>query len=59
VALLGSAIGSLFGGPLADKLGRKPTVVIADVFLIAGPLLMGIADTINILLLGRFIVGVI
>ena len=58
MALLGSAVGSMFGGPLADNLGRKPTVMIADLFLIVGPIIMAIAQTIPILVFGRFIVGV-
>ena len=31
MALLGAAVGSLFGGPVADKFGRKVTIFAADV----------------------------
>ncbi len=48
----------MVGGPLADNLGRKPTVMIADVFLVAGPIIMYLAPTIPVLVVGRFIVGV-
>lgn len=34
--LLGAAIGSVFGGPLADKFGRKLTIFVADVLFTAG-----------------------
>ena len=36
LTLLGAAIGSVFGGPLADKFGRKLTIFVADVLFTAG-----------------------
>ena len=36
LTLLGAAIGSVFGGPLADQFGRKLTIFVADVLFTAG-----------------------
>lgn len=43
VFLLGGAVGSLIGGPLSDRLGRKPMVVVT--FLLAFPCLWGFLHT--------------
>lgn len=48
----------MIGGPLADNYGRKFTVMVADVFLMIGPIVMGFAPSIAVLIVGRFIVGV-
>ena len=51
-------MGSLFGGPLSDNYGRKTTIMIADVLFSIGAIIMGIAPTIAVLIIGRFVVGV-
>ena len=56
-ALLGASLGSLFSGALADRLGRKPTIMISDALLIIGPALQWAFMDINILITGRFIAG--
>lgn len=56
-ALVGAALASLFGGVLADKYGRKPIIITADLMFTIGSLVMGLAPTIFVLILGRFIVG--
>jgi predicted MFS family arabinose efflux permease len=43
---------------VADTYGRKPTIMLADVLFALGAVVMGIAPSIAILILGRFIVGV-
>lgn len=58
LAQLGAAVGSLFGGPLSDNYGRKATILIADVLFSLGAVIMGVAPTIAVLILGRFVVGV-
>jgi SP family myo-inositol transporter-like MFS transporter 13 len=58
LATLGAAFGSILGGPFADKYGRKPTIILADILFAVGAIVMGIAGTIPVLLVGRFIVGV-
>ncbi|CDW81272.1 inositol transporter 1-like [Stylonychia lemnae] len=57
LAQLGSAIGSLVAGPFADKYGRKITIIMADIFFTIGAVIMGVAPTIAILIVGRFLVG--
>lgn len=58
LAQLGSALGSLIAGPFADKYGRKLTILAADVFFTIGAIVMGVAPSIPVLILGRFFVGV-
>jgi SP family myo-inositol transporter-like MFS transporter 13 len=58
MATLGAAFGSVVGGPSSDKLGRKPTILIADILFVAGAVVMGTAPTIAVLILGRILVGV-
>ncbi len=48
----------MIGGPFADRWGRKLTIMMADLFFILGAVIMGLAPTIAILILGRFFVGV-
>lgn len=36
MTLLGAAIGSLSGGPIADKFGRKVTIFVADFLFVSG-----------------------
>jgi MFS family permease len=56
---LGAAFGSILGGPFSDKYGRKPTIILADILFTIGAIIMGLAGTIAVLLVGRFVVGVI
>ena len=57
LTLLGAALGSIIGGPASDKLGRKPTLMIADVLFTIGAIIMGAAPNIPVLMLGRIVVG--
>jgi SP family myo-inositol transporter-like MFS transporter 13 len=57
IAVAGAAFGSIIGGYGSDRIGRKRTILAADVLFIIGSLLMGIAQTILHIILGRFIVG--
>jgi SP family myo-inositol transporter-like MFS transporter 13 len=57
MTLLGAAIGSLTGGPTADKFGRKFTIFVADVMFTGGCACMAFAPSIPVLIIGRFIVG--
>lgn len=50
-------MGSIFGGPLADRLGRKMTIMISDLLFTIGAIIMAFASTISVLILGRTIVG--
>jgi MFS family permease len=55
---LGAAFGSMIGGPFADRYGRKLTIIVADVFFTIGAIVMGVAPSIAVLILGRTLVGV-
>lgn len=55
--MIGAAIGSISGGVFADYFGRKPSIIAADVVFTLGAILMSQANSIAILMVGRFIVG--
>ena len=65
VTVVAAALGALCGGPSNEKIGRKPTIMIASVTFAVGALLMGVAPTGGgteswswlVVLAGRFIVG--
>eukprot|EP00352_Strombidinopsis_acuminata_P000688 CAMPEP_0176345954 /NCGR_PEP_ID=MMETSP0126-20121128/5861_1 /TAXON_ID=141414 ORGANISM="Strombidinopsis acuminatum, Strain SPMC142" /NCGR_SAMPLE_ID=MMETSP0126 /ASSEMBLY_ACC=CAM_ASM_000229 /LENGTH=107 /DNA_ID=CAMNT_0017693221 /DNA_START=152 /DNA_END=475 /DNA_ORIENTATION=+ len=58
MALLGAAIGSLTAGKISDTWGRKPTIIVGDLFMTLGSFLMAFTPSIPILVLGRFMAGV-
>ena len=58
VALAGAAVGSLCSGTVSDYYGRRHVIMFADVAFTIGSLLMGFADTIQMLMIGRVIVGI-
>src|SRR5580658_5946102 len=55
---LGALVGSLAGGALSDKLGRKRTLLIAGALFTFGAAVQWSAPGAGILVVGRFIVGV-
>lgn len=55
---LGALLGSLAGGELADRFGRKHAIIIAAVFFTAGSLVEALTPGTVILVCGRLIVGV-
>jgi SP family myo-inositol transporter-like MFS transporter 13 len=57
MAIFGAIVGSFFAGFFADRLGRKKTIMIADLFFVAGAFVMAIAPEVGVLIVGRFIVG--
>ncbi|HEY6632980.1 MAG TPA: sugar porter family MFS transporter [Rhizobiaceae bacterium] len=54
---LGALVGSLGGGYLADRNGRRQAVLIAGVLFILGALLQALAPDLWVLVLGRLVVG--
>ena len=58
IAIIGCAFGSIIGGPIADKFGRKKVIYLADAFFTAGSIVMFMSMSITELVVGRFIVGV-
>ncbi|WCJ28145.1 inositol transporter 4 [Euphorbia peplus] len=53
----GAILGAAFGGVGNDKFGRKKTILVADVVFFIGAIVMALAPTYNVIILGRFLVG--
>ena len=54
---LGALIASPVAGLLADKTGRKPVILIADVLFVAGTSCQAVATSVSGMVVGRSIVG--
>ncbi|EDO46902.1 predicted protein [Nematostella vectensis] len=55
---IGTAIvGAVLGGILNDSLGRKPVLVLCSGVFTAGAVVMGVAGTKHVLLVGRLVIG--
>ena len=55
--MVGIAASTLFYGPISDSVGRKPVIIFASVIAVLGSLLCALSQTIDVLLIGRFIQG--
>ena len=55
--LVGAIFGSGFSGPLSDKLGRRKLVFVIAIVFIVGALILSLAQSMVILVIGRFIIG--
>lgn len=55
--LLGSIVGTLFSGLLADWLGRKPLMIVSGLCFSASIPVIALAHTFNVLFLGRLLQG--
>ncbi len=58
VVLVGAAVASLTGGRLADRIGRRATLLATAIIFIAGAALCALATSVAMLVIGRLIVGV-
>ena len=56
--LIGALLGSVAAGPIADKWGRKKTLLLSTLFYLAGTLILIFSPTVEMLIIGRFIAGV-
>lgn len=56
--LLGALGGALISGMLADRLGRKKTILLTALLIILGATIISTASTYLLLSLGRFITGI-
>jgi sugar porter (SP) family MFS transporter len=54
---LGALVGALIAGVTADKIGRKPTLLVAGGLFSAGAIVEGLAPGSGVLIVGRLIVG--
>ncbi|KAI9471964.1 MAG: general substrate transporter [Benjaminiella poitrasii] len=53
----GAIFGGFFSGLLSDRFGRKILVIVSSVIFIAGALIISLARSYGVLLLGRVVVG--
>ncbi|KAK8706591.1 hypothetical protein V6N13_050149 [Hibiscus sabdariffa] len=51
-------IGSIVAGKIADLIGRRYTIALANVIIFAGSLLMGFSTNYAFLMFGRFVTGI-
>ena len=58
VVLLGAVVGAFLAGGMADRLGRRWTLIAAGIVFAVGALLSAFAPSIAVLIAGRLIVGV-
>ncbi|HEX3370608.1 MAG TPA: sugar porter family MFS transporter, partial [Candidatus Cybelea sp.] len=58
VVLIGCIAGSAVAGTVADRIGRRPTLFVAGLVFLLGAVISALAPSENILLFGRFIVGI-
>ena len=56
-AILAGTIGAMLSDFLAERLGRRYTLMIADLFLIGGAMTLSVSLGAMMLGLGRFLVG--
>ncbi|PFH31077.1 sugar transporter ST2 [Besnoitia besnoiti] len=59
VAILapGAAVGSVMGGWMSDRIGRKSGLALSDICLLLGSVAMGVGEAFWVMLLGRFLIG--
>lgn len=55
--LVGAIFGSGASGPMSDRLGRRRVVFIIAIIYIVGALILGLAPSMPILVLGRLVIG--
>lgn len=55
--LVGAVVGALSGGPLSDRVGRRPTALLAAVIFAVGALVVAFTPNVPILIFGRFLLG--
>ncbi|WP_117592261.1 sugar porter family MFS transporter [Haloprofundus halophilus] len=56
-ALVGAVVGAAVGGRLADRIGRRRLILVGAAVFFVGSLLMAVAPTVEILVIGRIIDG--
>jgi SP family myo-inositol transporter-like MFS transporter 13 len=57
IAIAGAFVGSFLGGVLASKYGRKFAIGSADILFIAGSVILSVAPSVAVVMIGRFVVG--
>jgi sugar porter (SP) family MFS transporter len=57
IALAGAAVGAAFGGPLADRYGRRRVIIANAIMFIVGSLATAMAPSLGWLIAGRLFIG--
>ena len=57
VAFISATVSSLITGPITDKFGRRPALLMTAVTSVAGPAILAAAPNKEVLLAGRIVVG--
>jgi sugar porter (SP) family MFS transporter len=57
ILLIGAVIGALAAGRIADKIGRRPTVLATAVVFVAGVALAAASPTFGVLVVARIVIG--
>jgi sugar porter (SP) family MFS transporter len=57
ILLIGAVIGAVFAGKIADKIGRRPTVLGTAALFIGGVLLAAFSPSYDVLLIARVVIG--
>src|ERR671917_509250 len=55
--LVGAMVGALSGGPLSDRIGRRPTTLLAAIIFGLGAVAVAFAPSVAFIILGRFLLG--
>src|ERR671916_3249074 len=55
--LVGAVLGALWGGPLSDRVVRRPTTLLAAVIFGVGALAVAFAPGVGFIIFGRFLLG--
>jgi MFS transporter, SP family, galactose:H+ symporter len=58
IILIGGLVGASAGGAMADRLGRRNTIILTAVLFVIGIWIVVLSHSLTILLTGRFITGV-
>lgn len=58
IIVMGGAVGALIAGPLADRIGRKKTLIGTSLMFILGALIISFSHSYSLLLLGRGVSGI-
>lgn len=57
IMMLGAALGAMVAGWFSSQLGRKLTLILGAALFVIGSLLCGLAWSVEVLILGRFLLG--
>ncbi len=57
ILLIGAVVGALFAGKIADKIGRRPTVLGTAAIFVVGVLLAALSPGYGVLLVARVVIG--